>query len=171
MGADPPVVAVNVDEVDGLASERIDARLGRLARVLDSSMRVPGTRFRFGLDAVIGLIPGVGDAAGTLLSSYIVLEAARAGAPKHVLVRMATHVVVESVVGVVPILGDLFDVAWKANERNVRLLREWRHRTPGGARTTRSALWVVAGILAFGILSSILSGVLVVSVLVAAIVG
>ena len=97
-------------------------RLERLARLLDSEFRVPGTRFRFGLDGLVGLLPGVGDAAGLAISSYIVLEAWRLGAPAHILVRMIANLVVDSAVGSVPIAGDLFDMAWKANSRNMNLL-------------------------------------------------
>src|SRR6185295_404160 len=97
-------------------------RLERLARLLDSEFRVPGTRFRFGVDGLIGLAPGVGDAIGLALSAYIVMEAWRLGVPPHFLVRMIANIVVESAVGAVPIAGDLFDFVWKANRRNVDLL-------------------------------------------------
>jgi hypothetical protein len=96
--------------------------LERLARLLDSEFRVPGTRFRFGVDGLIGLAPGVGDAIGLALSSYIVMEAWRMGVPPQILVRMIANIVVDSAVGAVPIAGDLFDFVWKANRRNVDLL-------------------------------------------------
>jgi hypothetical protein len=96
--------------------------LERLARLLDSEFRVPGTRFRFGVDGLIGLAPGVGDAIGLALSSYIVMEAWRMGEPPQILVRMIANIVVDSAVGAVPIAGDLFDFVWKANRRNVDLL-------------------------------------------------
>jgi hypothetical protein len=101
------------------------ARLNRLAWLLDSSIRVPGTNFRIGLDALLGLLPGGGDAAGVLLSSYIVLEAARMGAPRRTLFLMLLNVAVEALVGAIPLAGDLFDAAWKANQRNVALLNAW----------------------------------------------
>lgn len=97
-------------------------RLRRLAWLLDSSIRVPGTRWTVGIDALIGLVPVLGDAAGVLLSSYIVFEAARLGASKGVLARMALNIAVEGLVGAVPLLGDLFDAGFKANQRNIRLL-------------------------------------------------
>ena len=97
-------------------------RLRSLAWLLDSAIQLPGTRFRVGLDAIVGLIPGLGDLVGVLLSSFIVREAARAGAPPSVLVRMAWNVLVEGIVGMVPLAGDVFDAAWKANQRNVALL-------------------------------------------------
>jgi cytochrome c biogenesis protein CcdA len=99
--------------------------LDRLAWWLDSSIAVPGTRFRIGFDALIGLVPGIGDLIGTALSAYIVAAAARRGMPGSVLLRMAFNVGVETIVGAVPILGDLFDAAWKANQRNVDLLRQY----------------------------------------------
>ena len=101
------------------------ARLNRLAWLLDSSMRVPGTDFRFGLDALLGLVPGGGDAAGVLLSGYIILEAARMGVPGRTLFLMVLNVAVEALVGAIPLAGDLFDAAWKANQRNVSLLNAW----------------------------------------------
>ena len=119
-------------------------RLGRLAWLLDSAFVLPGTRFRFGLDALIGLIPGLGDALGVVISSYIIREAARVGAPPSILVRMAFNVAVEGIVGLVPIAGDVFDAAWKANQRNVALL-EAHSRDPKG--TARSSTLVVTLVL------------------------
>lgn len=119
-------------------------RLDGLAYVLDNSIPIPGTGRRVGLDAVIGLVPGVGDAAGSLLSAYIVVEAARAGAPAPVLARMVLNVGIEALVGAIPVLGDLFDAAWKANDRNVRLLRR-AVEAPGATRRSSGA--VVAGVV------------------------
>jgi hypothetical protein len=93
-----------------------------LARILDSAVGVPGTKIRVGLDAILGLIPGAGDAVSAALSGYIILAAARAGASKPVLLRMVGNVVLDTVIGAVPVLGDLFDVAFRANARNVALL-------------------------------------------------
>ena len=97
-------------------------RVRRLARLFDSALRVPGTNIRFGLDAVVGLVPGLGDAAGAALAAYLVVLAARLGAPPAILLRMLLNVSVDAVVGAVPLLGDLFDIGWKANTRNVELL-------------------------------------------------
>jgi predicted aconitase with swiveling domain len=97
-------------------------RLRRLAWLLDSSIRIPGTRWTVGIDALIGLVPVLGDAAGVILSSYILYEAARMGAAKGVLARMALNIAIEGLVGSIPLLGDLFDAGFKANQRNIRLL-------------------------------------------------
>jgi hypothetical protein len=99
-------------------------RLRRLAWPIDAVGRVPGTRFRFGLNSVIGLAPGAGDAVLTLISLYIVYEAMRLGLPRSKIVRMPANVGVEAAVGVFPLLGDLLDVVWKANLRNVAIIDE-----------------------------------------------
>lgn len=115
-----------------------------LARVLDEAVRIPGTNIRIGLDALLGLLPGGGDVAGGLLSGLIILQAARSGAPASVLGRMLGNVALDVVVGAVPVLGDVFDVAWRANTRNVRLLESWRERP---ASTKRASALAVGGIL------------------------
>ena len=97
-------------------------RLRQLAHLLDDRFRIPGTSYRIGLDGLIGLVPGLGDAVTTLFSLYIVLEARRLGLPLTKLGRMGLNVGVDAVLGAVPLLGDLFDVAWKANRRNLTLL-------------------------------------------------
>jgi hypothetical protein len=110
-------------------AERI-ARIDALATLLDTAFVVPGTDIRFGLDAVIGLIPGIGDAITTALSLYIVREARALGAPRLLVARMIANVVLDGVVGVVPIVGDAFDVAWRANRRNMALLLVHLDNTP-----------------------------------------
>ena len=92
---------------------------------LDTALVIPGTGVRFGLDALIGLFPVVGDIITTALSLFIVHEAYQLGAPGHVIARMLGNVAVDGVFGAVPLVGDAFDVLWRANRRNVRLLREW----------------------------------------------
>lgn len=102
-------------------SQRRRKRLEKLAWLLDSSIRLPGG-FRVGLDGIIGLIPGIGDLVGAALSSYIVLEAAKLKLPFRLLARMTLNILIELVIGIVPIFGDMFDFAFKANLRNVRIL-------------------------------------------------
>jgi hypothetical protein len=97
-------------------------RLRRLAYLLDDRFRIPGTRYRIGLDGLVGLVPGIGDGVTTLVALYIVLEARRLGVPPTKLGRMAINVGIDAVLGAVPLVGDLFDVAWKANRRNLALL-------------------------------------------------
>jgi Domain of unknown function (DUF4112) len=96
--------------------------LRQLSRVLDSAIGIPGTRFRFGLDPILGLIPGGGDTVGALLSAYIVFRAAQMGVSTESLGKMVTNILVESLLGTVPLVGDVFDMGWKANIRNVELL-------------------------------------------------
>ena len=114
---------------DPPADEAID-RLERFAQLLDAEFRVPGTRLRFGLDPLVGLLPGIGDGAMTIASLWIIYEAHRLGAPRSVLIRMLGNVAIDFLVGVVPLAGDLFDAAYHANRRNVALLRRNLRRRP-----------------------------------------
>lgn len=98
-------------------------RLDRFAHLSDEVFRVPGTRWRVGLDGVVGLVPGVGDAATALLALYPLIEAWRLGAPPKLLARMLANLGLDAAVGSVPVLGDLFDLRFKSNRRNVELLR------------------------------------------------
>ncbi|MGL4810771.1 MAG: DUF4112 domain-containing protein [Beijerinckiaceae bacterium] len=99
-------------------------KLDRIARLMDAAIVIPGINRRAGLDAILGLIPGIGDFAGGAVSAYLVFEARRIGAPPALLARMIGNVAIDAAVGVVPGIGDLFDVAFKANVRNVALLRD-----------------------------------------------
>ena len=114
-------------------AERI-ARIDRLATLLDTRFAIPFTKIRFGTDSLIGLAPGVGDAITTALALYIVYEAHRLGAPKTVLARMLGNVAIDGMIGAVPVAGDVFDVLWRGNKRNVRILREHFEREEPGAR-------------------------------------
>ena len=137
--------------------ERVES-LRKLARVMDTAVRIPGTRVRFGLDAVLGLLPGAGDVASGAVSLYSILVAARLGAPKSVLVRMATNIVIDSAIGTIPLLGDLFDVGWKANTRNVALLDRYTlapQRTQASSRVFAGAL-VIALILVLAAIATVL---------------
>jgi len=100
------------------------AMLRRFAWMMDAAVGVPGTRFRFGLDTLLGLVPGAGDAAAGVLSLVIVWQAYRLGVSRLVLARMVANVAVEVVAGAVPLLGDAFDTVFKANLRNVALLEQ-----------------------------------------------
>jgi len=98
------------------------ARIDSLATLLDSAFVVPGTKIRFGLDAIVGLVPGIGDFLMSLVSLYIVHEARQLGAPAHLLVRMVANIAIDGIVGSAPVAGDIFDVMWRANRRNMTLL-------------------------------------------------
>lgn len=97
----------------------------KLSYLLDNSIAIPGTGYRIGLDAIIGLVPGLGDIVGGTFSAYIVYEASRLGVPKKTLLHMIYNVGVETLIGVVPLVGDVFDAAWKANTKNMVLLDEY----------------------------------------------
>lgn len=99
-------------------------RLDRFAHLLDAAVRIPGTRFRVGLDGLFGVLPGLGDGLTAILALYPLLEAARLGAPTSVLLRMLGNIGIDTLVGAVPLAGDAFDVMFKANLRNVELLRQ-----------------------------------------------
>jgi hypothetical protein len=102
--------------------ERI-ARIEALASLLDTAFIIPGTNLRFGFDALVGLVPGIGDALTTALSLWLVKEAHALGAPAHLIARMLGNIAIDGVVGAVPLLGDAFDLVWKSNRRNLYLLR------------------------------------------------
>lgn len=110
-------------------------RMDQLARLMDSQFRIPGTDMRFGLDALIGLIPGAGDISTFAVSGYMLIIMARNGASGYVLARMALNILVDAMIGAIPFIGDLFDFGFKANTRNIRLMKQYyqegRHR--GGA--------------------------------------
>src|SRR5688572_29080668 len=124
-------------------------RLRKLAWLFDSSIPIPGTRLTVGLDALIGLIPVLGDLIGVALSSLILAEANRLGAPRSVLWRMAGNVGIEGLVGMVPFAGDILDAAFKANQRNVKLLDAW-YQNPG--KTERASRWFGALLIAIAVL-------------------
>jgi hypothetical protein len=126
---------------------QVRERLNHLAWLLDSSIRVPGTGFTIGLDALIGLVPVVGDLVGVFLSGYIVREAAALGVPRSMLLRMAFNVALEGLVGMIPLAGDVFDAAYKANQRNVRLLNAWLDAPRAARRSSRAFVLALTGAL------------------------
>jgi hypothetical protein len=111
-----------------LTREQRLKRLEAMAKLLDVAFILPGTNIRYGIDGIIGLIPVVGDIIATALSLWLVREARALGAPWHVMVRMLGNVAVQGVVGTVPVAGDAFDVLFRANMRNARILRRWLER-------------------------------------------
>lgn len=119
-------------------------RARRISRVLDDLVRIPGTRRRVGLDPFLGLLPGFGDWITLVISLDVLFSAARLDVGAATLIRMTGNLLLDALVGMVPLLGDLFDLGWKANRRNLALL-EAHMRDP--ARTRTSSLWVIGGIL------------------------
>jgi len=113
-----------------LSREQRLARLDTLARLLDVAFILPGTNIRYGVDGIVRLIPVVGDLIASAFSLWLVREARTLGAPWHVTARMLANVALEGTVGMVPIAGDAFDVMFRANMRNMRLLRNWMEKQP-----------------------------------------
>ena len=114
---------------------KVIRKLDTLAKLMDSQFEIPSTKIRFGLDALIGLIPGVGDFAGFIVSGYMILVLASNGASGFVIARISLNILIDAIIGSIPFLGDIFDFAFKANERNMKLVhehyKEGRHQ--GGA--------------------------------------
>ncbi len=104
-------------------AERL-AKIERLAHLMDESIALPGTDKRIGLEALLGLIPGLGDLATAVISLHIISEAKKLGVPKTIVSKMIWNVVVDTVVGAVPGVGDVFDAFWKANRKNIELVKE-----------------------------------------------
>ncbi len=126
----------------------------RVATWLDDAFVIPGTRFSIGLDGLVGLVPGAGDLLTTLPALWIVLRALGLGVPRVVAGRMVLNILIDNAIGVIPVVGDLFDFAWKANRRNVELLERFQ-RDPGrtqrrsgvGLLAAAAALLLAAGVL------------------------
>jgi hypothetical protein len=130
-----------------------DEHLDYIAALLDDMFRIPGTQIRFGLDAVIGWVPGVGDAATGIASFLIVFASWRRGAKAVTLARMIANVLLETAIGAIPVAGDVFHVFWKANRRNYRLLM--REKEQPGANTRRDWLFLAV------ILSAVAAAVMI----------
>lgn len=143
--------------VDAATADRL-ARLRRISSLLDSEFEIPGTRVRIGLDPLLGLLPFVGDATATAASAYVVAEAAALGAPRATLARMCVNLLVDALVGSIPLVGDAFDAVWRANDRNVRLL-EARIDDPSGERRDKRVV-VALGVAVFVAVLAVGVGVL-----------
>ncbi len=125
-----------------------------LTRWMDAKFRIPGTNFRFGLDGLLGLIPGVGDLSTFAVSGYLVLLMARNGASGYVLARMIFNIVIDAALGTIPFIGDLFDFVHKANVKNMKLMQQYyqegRHR--GSAWKVIIPVLIVLGLILAGII-------------------
>jgi uncharacterized protein DUF4112 len=152
------------DLVVGTVESRKLERLRALVRVLDNSLRIPGTGYRFGVDALVGLIPGIGDAIGAIFSTFIIFQAARLGAPRAMLVRMMVNVGIDTLVGEVPLLGDLFDVAWKSNIKNLNLLEAHLQQPAAARRESRQLMLALGAGLLLLLVIAIVLGIVVANV-------
>lgn len=119
-----------IERLERAEVEAAVARLNTIARLMDSLFAIPGTRIRLGLDAIIGLVPVVGDVLAQIIAGYIIWEAKQLGVSKLTLWRMAANTLIDTAIGAVPIVGDAFDVAFRANMKNLRLLQ--RHLEKNG---------------------------------------
>ena len=140
----------------------VDKSLERLSWLMDDLFRVPVLGWRFGLDAVIGLIPGLGDTATSLVSFYILVAAVRYRVPKITLLRMGLNLAIDYVVGTLPVVGDLADACWKSNHMNVDLLRKRATVSAEEARSARMSDWlfvggIIVGLTALGLASAAVS--------------
>ncbi len=141
------------EQFDGADPEQIRRLVAFLSQLMDSSFELPGLRWRFGLDALVGLIPVVGDAVTTMVSLAIISLAGRLGLPRITLARMTLNVMIDLVIGAVPLVGDVFDVWWKANLRNARLL-EARLADPNfGSRRARTGDWLFVAAMILGVVA------------------
>jgi hypothetical protein len=125
----------------------IERSLEQLSNLMDGLFRIPVVGWRFGLDALVGLVPGVGDTATTIVSLYILASAVRYRVPKVTLLRMGTNIGIDYLIGAVPVVGDLFDVFWKSNQMNVELLKKRATASPGDTRSGRFSDWLFVGVL------------------------
>lgn len=126
------------------AENRSSSHPEKLADWLDSRFTIPGTDIRFGLDPIISLVPGAGDWLAGMISSYFILLGVRADLAPSVLLRMGFNILLDIVIGAIPLLGDLFDVGWKANIRNAELLEEYRDDALTIERHSKWLLWTIA---------------------------
>jgi hypothetical protein len=138
---------------EGRAIERaessitVDESLEHLAWLMDDLIRIPGLGWRFGLDALVGLIPGFGDTATSLASFYILASAVRYRVPKITLLRMGLNIGIDYLVGSLPLVGDLFDAWWKSNQKNIALVRKRATVSASEARSGKLSDWLFVGVI------------------------
>lgn len=151
--------APNANAEDRVAQrQRLRKRLETLANTLDTALRIPGTKVRFGADAIVGLIPGLGDVLGLAMGLWLIWQARGVRAPFKLQVRMLGNLALEAIIGAVPILGDAFDVLWQANQRNRQILTDWMDEQDAQkVRTEGSKVWLyilmIAGSALLGLLA------------------
>jgi len=155
------------EEAKALTTDRrrsqveIEQSLDQLSRWMDGLFRIPGTTWRFGLDSLVGLIPGVGDTASTLVSFYILAAGVRYRVSKVTLLRMGLNIGVDYVFGAIPVLGDLFDVAWKSNQKNVELLRQRATVNAADAHQGRLSDWLFVGVIMLCLLALLVGSIII----------
>ena len=135
-------------------------RLRRVSHLLDNAIPIPGTKYRIGLDPILGLIPGGGDFISSIFAGYVVFKSAQMGVPQETLVKMAANIVFDTVAGTVPVAGDLLDVTWKANVKNIELLDAHL----GSPEPGKQADWLFVAALLLGLML-IVGGVIFLSVM------
>lgn len=139
--------------------------LRRITWWMDQGLRVPGTSIRFGLDPIIGLVPGLGDAAGALLGGAILLEAVRSRAAHYTLLRMTGNIALDALIGAVPLLGDLFDFGWKANTKNLQLLERHLESPVTAHGSDRRYVFVFGALVTLLMAAVVTGGILLVRLL------
>jgi len=152
--ARPTPVPFQASEIATLDPAQVE-RLRRLAVLLDNSIPIPGTGFRIGLEAILGLVPGAGDLVGGAFSLYILLQAARMGVPRSLLARMGWNLGIDVLVGSVPLLGDIFDAGFKANLRNLALLDRHVARPAETRRSSRRFVAIIGILLALCLIGAV----------------
>jgi hypothetical protein len=126
------------------SQRKIVTQLKSLSYLLDESINIPGTKYRLGIDPLLGLLPVAGDYLGAIFSGYILFQSARLGTSKATLLRMTVNILIETVVGIIPLLGDIFDVTWKANKKNIELLNIHLYQPE---KSPKADLWFVIFLL------------------------
>lgn len=146
-----PIENAHRQRLSAAELRQISRSAGQISRWMDTAFEIPLVGWRFGLDAIIGLIPGLGDAATTVVSLYLLALAGHAGVPKITLARMGLNVAVDMVLGSLPLVGDVFDIWWKANQRNAILLDERIAQSGNEARRARASDWIFVGTMLAGL--------------------
>lgn len=157
----PRVEALTATPEKHRSQVEIEQSLDQLSRWMDGLFRIPGTGWRFGLDAIVGLIPGIGDTATTIVSFYILAAGVRYRVSKATLLRMGFNIGLDYVFGSIPIIGDIFDAAWKSNQKNVELLRRRATVTSTDARHGRLSDWLFVGLVMLCLLALLLGSLAV----------
>lgn len=139
----------------------IEQSLDQLSRWMDGLFRIPGVGWRFGLDALIGLVPGVGDTLTTTVSFYVLAAGVRYRVPKATLLRMGLNIAIDYVLGSVPLIGDLFDAAWKSNQKNVELLRRRATVSADEARQGRLSDWLFVGLIMLALVAMLVGSIVI----------